>query len=103
MKADPFTSDRRRRTGRWSQWYWMATLLAVLILVLIWFADPFAVSEVRPGPRPTANPTDWTVEPTGPAAQVNLPTTPMRNSAAVPTDAAPAREDGATKQSSPDR
>lgn len=103
MKADYSTSDRKRRTGRWSQWYWLATLLAVLILVLIWFADPFAISEVRPGPRPTANPTDWTVKPTGPAVQVNLPTTPMRNSAASATEAAPAPENGSKGQSTPGR
>lgn len=64
-----------------ARWFWVVVLLALLITVIFWFADPLGIVEGTPRPEPTANPTEWTVEPTGPAVEVRLPETPMTNSA----------------------
>jgi hypothetical protein len=68
-----------------SKWFWIIILLALLFVVLVWFADPLDKVEGTPQPEPTANPTEWTLEPTEPAVEVNLPQTPMKNS---PTEGA---------------
>jgi hypothetical protein len=64
------------------QWIWVAVLLGLLILVIVWFSDPLGSIAGSPAADPTANPTEWTIEPTGPAVDVKLPETPLKNSPA---------------------
>lgn len=72
------------------KWLWIIILLVLLVVVVGWFADPLGGIRGTPKSEPTADPTEWTTPPTGPAVEVDLPemrftNTPPRE-AATPGD-----------------
>lgn len=65
-----------------SKWFWILTLLALLalfILAVVWFAKPLGKVEQTPPPETAAQSTEWAPAPNGPAVDVKLPETPMKN------------------------
>jgi len=71
------------------KWLWIVILLALLTLVIAWFANPLGKIAGSPKAEPSASPTEWTTAPPTPGVEVNLPQTPMKNSAPQPSGRAP--------------
>lgn len=71
-----------------SKLFWILTLLALLILTIVWFANPLGKVEQAPPPQAAAQSTEWAPAPEGPAVEVNLPETPMKNPVASQTESA---------------
>lgn len=68
-----------------NKWLWLIIALAIALLLYGWFADPLGrEDQPAPSPRPAAQSTEWTVEPTGPAVPVTLPQTGEKASPATP-------------------
>lgn len=57
---------------------WIVLLIALLVVTIGWFADPLGKIEGSPAPQPVADPTEWTVAPSGPAVDVTLPQTILK-------------------------
>ena len=62
-----------------SKWFWILTLLVLFILTIVWFANPLGKVEQTPPPETAAQSTEWAPAPAGPAVDVKLPETPMKN------------------------
>ena len=62
-----------------SKWFWILALLALFILTIVWFANPLGKVEQAPPPETAAQSTEWAPAPDGPAVDVRLPETPMKN------------------------
>ncbi|MGE0773755.1 MAG: hypothetical protein AB7G25_02080 [Sphingomonadaceae bacterium] len=62
-----------------SKWFWILTLLALFILAIAWFANPLGKVEQAPPPETAAQSTEWAPAPDGPAVDVKLPETSMKN------------------------
>lgn len=85
--TDPARSDVTRKKR-----LWLFGLVLLAIAVSFWFARPLG----EPTTKPRAQSTEWAPEPEGEAVPVNLPTTPLKNSAGVSesdTDKAASKED----------
>jgi len=60
------------------KFFWAAILVILFVVTVVWFINPLGkMEETRQQPGPFANPTEWSVKPTGPAVDVTLPTTPV--------------------------
>lgn len=59
--------------------FWIAVLIALFVVTIVWFSNPLGTIEVSHRPEPVADPTEWTVAPSGPAVEVSLPETPLKN------------------------
>jgi hypothetical protein len=62
-----------------TKFFWIAVLIALFAVTIAWFVNPLATIEGDRKPEPVANPTEWTVAPSGPAVEVRLPETPLKN------------------------
>lgn len=62
-----------------SKWFWILILLALFIVVVVWFANPLGKVEQPPPAQTVKQSTEWAPEPEGPAVEVNLPETPLKN------------------------
>lgn len=71
-----------------SRWFWILTLLALFILVIVWFSDPLGKVEHAPPPETADQSIEWAPAPEGPAVDMNLPETPMKNPVARQTEPA---------------
>jgi len=78
-----------RTTGR-SSWLWMAVILALLVVLVVWFFGPVGDAGSQQAAAPEVESTDFVAEnPTEPAVPVTLPDTPMTS---LPESAAPPAE-----------
>lgn len=59
--------------------FWIAALIALFVVTIVWFANPLGTIEGDRTPEPVADPTEWTVAPSAPAVEVRLPETPVKN------------------------
>lgn len=76
--------DDSTPTGR-ANWLWIVIILALIVLFFIWLWKPSGdTGHIVVAPQPTAQATDWAVEPSGPKVPVNLPETEMTNAPAAP-------------------
>lgn len=65
------------------KWGLPIVAIAIIVLLAIWLLKPQAeTTEPRAQSTPS---TEWTTAPEGPAVEVNLPETPMRNAPVEPT------------------
>lgn len=70
-----------------SRWFWILTLIAMLVVVIVWFMNPLGEVERAPTVKETGQSTEWAPAPEGPAVDVTLPQTPMTNVPVRPTQA----------------
>lgn len=77
-----------------SKWFWILTLLALLILAILWLLNPFGRVEDAPPPQTTGQATspqttdpstEWVPAPEEPGIDVTLPETPVTNAPAPQT------------------
>jgi len=61
----------------WKMWLVIAAALAALLAIVLLFYAP--LRGPTPDEAPASPSTEWTTAPEGPAVQVDLPDTPMRN------------------------
>lgn len=62
-----------------ARFFWVAILIALFVVTIVWFANPLGKIEGNRGPEPSAVSTEWTVAPSGPAVEVRLPDTPLKS------------------------
>jgi hypothetical protein len=84
--GEPTMKKPTSSTKSSSKWFWILTLFALLVLVVVWFADPLGKVEDAPTQPPAAQSTEWAPAPEGPAVEVKLPETPVRNPVAGQTE-----------------
>lgn len=70
-------------TGR-AKWFWIIIILLLLVVLIVWLWNPSGdtsgiIADLEATGEPTAEATDWAIEPDGPKVPVTLPTTQMTN------------------------
>ncbi len=73
--------DPRRYVVR--MWLWIAAVLALLVLIALFYFAPFRT--IEPGPAPSPQSSEWTTAPEGAAVKVELPKTPVTSVPLEPT------------------
>ena len=66
-----------------AMFFWIAVLVALFVVTIVWFANPLGTIEGSRRPETVADRTEWTVAPSGPAVEVTLPETPLKSKPVV--------------------
>jgi hypothetical protein len=62
-----------------SNWFWIITLIALFVVVIMWFVHPLGNMKGVVPATPTGQSSDWAPVPQGSAVPVTLPTTQKTN------------------------